>query len=293
MFKLALDAGHWLGEPGKRCLRSIDPQETREWILNNRICDRIEEKLKAYDGIQVLRIDDTTGKNDVALEARAKKANDFGANFYLSVHHNAGIKGGNGGGISAYVYTKVDDNTRDWQKKLYDALIKKTGLKGNRANPLSSDTFTVLQKTRMAAVLLELGFMDSTVDTPIILTDDFANECVDAIVEVVVAKGGLKKKAVKVEKPVVTAPEEPKEEVKTESPKETTENKTTEEDAAPKVETETKPEAAEKETVTENEVAEDEDCDIVEQPTKKSWIEVIKDILKLILEWLKIIDTNK
>ena len=286
MFKLALDAGHWLGEPGKRCLRSIDPQETREWILNNRICDRIEEKLKAYDGIQVLRIDDTTGKNDVALEARAKKANDFGANFYLSVHHNAGIKGGNGGGISAYVYTKVDDNTRDWQKKLYDALIKKTGLKGNRANPLSSDTFTVLRKTRMAAVLLELGFMDSTVDTPIILTDDFANECVDAIVEVVVAKGGLKKKAVKVETPVVSKPEEPKAEVKTESPKETTENKTTEEDAASKVETETKHEAAE-ETTTETA---EEPSDL---PQKKSWVEVIKDILKLIIEWLHLINTDK
>ena len=48
----------------------------------------------------------------------------------------------------------------------------------------------------MPAVLLELGFMDSATDVPIILTEDYANRCAEAIVEVIVAKGGLKKKVV-------------------------------------------------------------------------------------------------
>ena len=46
----------------------------------------------------------------------------------------------------------------------------------------------------MPAVLLELGFMDSKVDTPIILTDEHAVECAEAIVEVLAEKGGLTKK---------------------------------------------------------------------------------------------------
>lgn len=196
MFKLVLDAGHWIDEPGKRCLKSIDPNETREWYLNARICDKIEKKLADYEGYLLIRVDDTTGKTDVALDTRTTKANNFNANFYLSMHHNAGINGGSGGGVVAYVYTNVDANTKDWQKKLYDAIIKKTGLKGNRATPLATANFHVLRKTKMAAVLLECGFMDSTVDTPIILTDDFAEKVADACVEVIVAKGGLTKKKV-------------------------------------------------------------------------------------------------
>ena len=94
MFKIALTAGHYKGTPGKRCMKSLDPNETREWVLNDRICDKIEQKLKAYDGYQLLRTDDTTGATDVSLSNRTKKANSFGADFYLSIHHNAGINGG-------------------------------------------------------------------------------------------------------------------------------------------------------------------------------------------------------
>ena len=31
IFKLALNAGHGLYTEGKRCLKSLDPKETREW----------------------------------------------------------------------------------------------------------------------------------------------------------------------------------------------------------------------------------------------------------------------
>jgi cell division protein FtsN len=47
----------------------------------------------------------------------------------------------------------------------------------------------------MSAVLLELGLMDSGTDVPIILSEDYANKCAEAIVEVLVKKGNLKKPA--------------------------------------------------------------------------------------------------
>ena len=50
MLKIALTAGHYLETAGKRCLKSLDKNETREWVLNDRICDKIEAKLKAYSG---------------------------------------------------------------------------------------------------------------------------------------------------------------------------------------------------------------------------------------------------
>ncbi len=201
MFKIVLDAGHGVNTLGKRCLKSIDPKQTREWTLNARICDKVQNYLKAYEGYQLLRVDDTTGKKDVALYTRVTNANKFGADFYLSIHHNAGIKGGKGGGVVAFTYTNVGADTKDWQSKLYNAIVNATGLKGNRAVPLSTASFYVLRKTKMPAVLLECGFMDSTVDTPIILTDAFADKVAKAIVDVIVKNGGLTKKVVQPAQP--------------------------------------------------------------------------------------------
>lgn len=201
MFKIALNAGHYLKTPGKRCLKSLDKNETREWVLNDRICDKIGQKLKAYDGYQLLRVDDTTGATDVSLADRVTKANSWGANFYLSIHHNAGIKGGKGGGVVAYTYTAVDAETQAWQKKLYDAIIKLTGLKGNRATPLAKANLYECRKTTMSAVLLECGFMDSPEDVPYILTDEYADRVATACVNVIVAKAKLAKKVIK-EEPV-------------------------------------------------------------------------------------------
>ena len=194
MFKLALVAGHYLGTPGKRCLKSIDSNETKEWVLNSRICDKIEALLAQYDGIEVLRIDDKSGQKDIPLIDRTNAANNFDADFYLSIHHNAGINGGSGGGIVAYVYPQVDAETKAWQKELYDAAVAETGLKGNRSVPLASSDLHECRETKMPAVLMEMGFMDSLVDTPIILTDDYATKSANALVSVIVKHAGLSKK---------------------------------------------------------------------------------------------------
>ena len=194
MFKIALTAGHYKYTPGKRIPKKLDKNETREWTLNDRICDKIEQKLKAYEGYELLRTDDRTGEKGISNDERIAKANRFDADIYLSIHHNAGINGGKGGGIVAYTYTRVDQITKDWQKELYDALIKRTGLKGNRAKPLSTGDYQVLRETKMPAVLLELGFMDSATDAPIILSEEFADSCAEAITEVLVKRGGLKAK---------------------------------------------------------------------------------------------------
>jgi len=195
-YKFALDAGHCLSTPGKRCLKKLDPNQTREWVLNDRICDKVEILLQSYTGWEMIRLDDTTGKKDISTVNRAKAANNFGAADLYSVHHNAGIEGGKGGGIVVYVKAKADAETVALQKALYNQLIVKTGLKGNRSNPTpKSNVSNVLTKSKMTAVLMELGFMDSQTDVPVILTEAYADQCAAAIVEVIVARGKLQKKA--------------------------------------------------------------------------------------------------
>ena len=194
MFNIALDAGHGKYTAGKRCLKSIDKNETREWVLNDRICDKVESLLKEYEGYSLIRVDDTTGEADVSLADRVNKANAFGADIYLSVHHNAGINGGSGGGIISIVYTYASENSVKYQKIIYDELINKTGLKGNRTSPLPKQNLYVCRETKMPSVLVECGFMDSTTDVPVILTEKFADKCADALVNALVKIGNLTKK---------------------------------------------------------------------------------------------------
>ncbi|MBE6781736.1 MAG: N-acetylmuramoyl-L-alanine amidase [Ruminococcaceae bacterium] len=194
MFKIALTAGHYKYTSGKRCLKTLDKNETREWVLNDRIADKVQKMLSDFEGYDLIRTDDTTGEKAIELNERIKKANNFKADVYISVHHNAGIGGGKGGGIVAYTYTKVEKETEALQKELYDALIKYTGLKGNRAQPLAKANLAECRDTAMPAVLLELGFMDSSTDVPVILSEDYADKCAKAIVEVLVKKGNLVKK---------------------------------------------------------------------------------------------------
>lgn len=191
MFKLALNAGHGYETPGKRCLKTIDPYETREYALNKRVCDKIEKFLSDFDGIQILRIDNGS---DIPIYKRASAANAFGADLYLSVHHNAGINGGSGGGTEAYVYLKVDSLTKAWQKEIYESAVSHNGLSGNRAQPLKSADFGECRMTRMPAVLLECGYMDSTADTPLILTDDFAQKTAQGCARAIISRAGLAKK---------------------------------------------------------------------------------------------------
>lgn len=193
MFKLALNAGHGMNTAGKRCDKKLDKNQTREWYLNSRICEKIEEKLGGFTGYSILRLDDRSGARDVSLNNRTNAANGFGADFYLSIHHNAGVNGGTGGGIEAYIHTKAGKQTEEWQKALYKSLIKHTGLKGNRADGTRRANFHECRESNMPCVLLECGFMDSKTDVPIILTEKFAEQVATACVEVIVEQASLKK----------------------------------------------------------------------------------------------------
>lgn len=188
---IAIDAGHGLYTAGKRCLKSIDSSETREWYLNDRIADRLEAVLKNYD-CKVIRVDDTTGKTDISLSKRCSQANERKADVYISIHHDAGIKGGSGGGTTVYYYSSNPEREAQ-AKNLYNCVVDATGLKGNRSNPVIKNGFYVLKNTTMDAFLIENGFMDSSHDTPIILTDLHANKTVEGLAKFLVTSYGLVK----------------------------------------------------------------------------------------------------
>ena len=182
---IALSAGHGKYTPGKRCDVNIDPRQTREWELNDPIADKVEKRLQSYN-CTVLRVNDTTGNVDTSLSTRVATANQANADIYISIHHNAGIKGGTGGGTVVFYYptgTCKADAT-----KLYNEIIKYTGLRGNRSTPIANGShLQEINSTHMPCFLIENGFMDSKIDTPIILTEEHKEKTAIAITNFLVS----------------------------------------------------------------------------------------------------------
>lgn len=194
MIKIAIDAGHYMLAPGKRCAKSLDPNETREWWLNNRIACLVQEILYVnYPDVRVFRCDDEWGDQSTPMARRIAVADDNNVDWLISIHHNAGAKLTSSGGIVVYACSHADEKTYEYQKHIYNKLVQLTGLKGNRSNPTPKKCYGILHKSKSRAVLLELGFMDSKTDVPIILTDEYAANCADAIVQSIAEIFGLKR----------------------------------------------------------------------------------------------------
>jgi N-acetylmuramoyl-L-alanine amidase len=193
MFKIAYCAGHYLGTAGKRCAKALDPNETREWVLNDRVADYFAKAAAEYEDVALYRTDDQTGKTFVDIPDRVAQANKWGANLYIDMHHNAAGQVFSGGGVEAFCYPGSAEG-RKYRDAIYSAVVAAGGLKGNRAQPLQEKRFDSLSMTKMPAVLMEYGYMDSKVDVPIILTELYAKKVAYGTMEGIAKAAGLKKK---------------------------------------------------------------------------------------------------
>lgn len=190
---LALSAGHYLYTAGKRCDKSLDPNETHEWVLNARIADMLTNLLSKYADIEILRLDDPTGETPTSLKERSDKSDLHNADFYLAIHHNAAKELFNGGGVVVYHYPT--DRNKEQATKLYNDVVSANGLVGNRSNPVvATDSLWEVCAPKADSLLLENGFMNSTVDTPIILTKEFAEKTANGLCKFFVDYFGLQLK---------------------------------------------------------------------------------------------------
>ena len=157
--KVAVDAGHggFGVTPGKRT-----PDGEYEWNFNNKVAIAVIERLHQY-GIQTLRTDDATGRTDVALSTRAKRANNWGANVFVSCHHNANtsVWSNKWGGTETFSLSASATKATKLANIVHKRLVKATGLQ-NRG--VKHANYQVLRDTSMPAILTEGGFMDSTID---------------------------------------------------------------------------------------------------------------------------------
>jgi N-acetylmuramoyl-L-alanine amidase len=184
-FRIVLDVGHTAESEG-----AISARNVAEFVFNQRLARRIEEKLKA-DGFSETRLLLTEGKAKRSLVRRVDAANNLHANLFLSIHHDSvpdkllenwefeGKKSHFSDRFSGYSVF-VSRNNPDFKTSLSFAELvgkemKAQGLQfaqqytqaimGRYQHPLlnketgvySYDKLIVLKSTRMPAVLLEAG----------------------------------------------------------------------------------------------------------------------------------------
>lgn len=157
MVRIALDAGHGYNTSGKRT-----PDDEREWSFNNEVIIAAIDRLNTYKDVEILRLDDPTGKTDVSLKSRTDKANAWKADVLVSDHHNAS-KGvwHSGGGVETYIYHTASQTSKDVAKAIHKRVVEAMGL---RDRGVKTADFHITREAKMASVLVEGGFMDSTTD---------------------------------------------------------------------------------------------------------------------------------
>lgn len=191
--KIGLDAGHGLFTAGKQTLTGI-----KEWTLNDDVCDRIEAILKDYD-CEIIRTDHNEGNVDEPLSQRVNEYLKAGVACLVSIHHNAFNNQWNGAtGVEVYTDRTPIAGDDKLANLIYQKLTTYTGLRGRgvkRAN------FAVINQNKVPAVLVEGGFMDSTIDYKVITSDKGKDGYAKAVAEALIEFCKLEKKKVVTQKP--------------------------------------------------------------------------------------------
>ena len=157
--KIYLDAGHGGHDPGAVA------NGLREKDLTLDIAKRIRRILETeYTGVQVRLTRETDTYLD--LSQRARMANQWGADFFLSIHVNAG----GGTGFESFVYTKASKKSIEYQNIIHNEIVKILDVvdRGKK-----SENLAVLRETNMPAILTENLFIDNVTDAALLKDKNF------------------------------------------------------------------------------------------------------------------------
>lgn len=149
MVKIFIDPGHGGNDPG------AIGNGLQEKELTLQISNRIKDMLNEYSNVSILM--SRTGDQTVSLAERTTAANNWGADFFLSVHINAG----GGTGYEDYIYPGLGAPTTTYQNLIHEEVMKVVDF---RDRGKKQANFHVLRETRMPAILTENGFIDTVDD---------------------------------------------------------------------------------------------------------------------------------
>lgn len=177
---IVIDAGHGGTDPG------ATGNGLREKDLTLTIALGVASFLRQTGAdIRLIRSTDTT----LSLSQRTAYANSVGADYYLSIHINAG----GGTGFESYVWNgPVDGKTTQIRDAIHQQVAAHFSSVGLRDRGKKTANFHVLRETRMPACLLECGFIDNATDASHLKKSTFIDGLAKAIGQGVANGLGLK-----------------------------------------------------------------------------------------------------
>lgn len=158
MSKIHIDAGHGGHDPGAVGKSSKE----KDNVL--KVANRLKTLLESYG--HTVRLSRST---DVflSLSERARLANAWGADYFVSLHDNAATASATG--FETFIHNGlVQSKTVGFQNSIHAAIINGIGIRDRgkkRAN------FAVLRETRMPAVLIEYAFISNANDEKVLIND--------------------------------------------------------------------------------------------------------------------------
>lgn len=158
MSKIFIDPGHGGQDPGAVGSRSRE----KDNVL--KVANRLKVLLESHG--HTVRMSRST---DVflSLSERARLANAWGADYFVSLHDNSATASATG--FETFIHNgPVQSKTAGFQNAIHTAIMKEIGIRDRgkkRAN------FAVLRETRMPAVLIEYAFISNVNDESILINE--------------------------------------------------------------------------------------------------------------------------
>jgi N-acetylmuramoyl-L-alanine amidase len=148
--KIMIDPGHGGSDPG--AVGNGLQEKNLTLTISRHIRDMLQND---YDGVSV----SMTRNSDVfvGLSQRASMANQWGADYFMSIHINAG----GGTGFESYIHTSRTSGSVRAQDIIHPEIVRAMNV---RDRGKKTANFAVLRETNMPAILTENLFIDNATD---------------------------------------------------------------------------------------------------------------------------------
>ena len=180
--KIFIDPGHGGSDPGADGFNLIEKDLTLD------ISKRLSKYLNQYAGIEI-KMSRSTDKT-VSLSERTKMANNWGADYFVSVHINSCC---GATGFESYVHNgnRGTKDAKEKQKIIHDHIAKNIDV---RDRGIKSANFHVLRESNMPAILLEYLFISTKEDNDKLKSNSYRDKLARLTAEGIAKAFKLKRK---------------------------------------------------------------------------------------------------
>lgn len=171
---IVLDSGHGGKDPG--AVNGSKMEKTAALAIAKKVGVKLKEK--GYS-VKYTR----TGDTYPTLAERCNLANNANADCFVSIHLNS-AENRKAEGIETWRYATVGSTTKKLAENVHSSLIGVSGAVDRGVK--TSTAFFVLKKTKMPALICEVGFISNSEESKKLFTSAYQDKISDGIVKGVI-----------------------------------------------------------------------------------------------------------